>query len=124
MAIGDPTEQRSCRGKKSRVGYSSRRRCDSKFNSGRGVCSSKGEILMIKIYHMPRARGLRVIWLCEEMGLPYEIVPVSFPLSEEYRVKNPAANVPFLEDDGGVAIHESIAIMLYLVGRYGPTPLM
>src|SRR5689334_18981968 len=79
---------------------------------------------MIKVYHMPRARGLRVIWLCEEMGLPYEIVPVSFPLSEEYRVKNPAANVPFLEDEGGVAIHESIAIMLYLTGRYGPTPLM
>jgi glutathione S-transferase len=31
--------------------------------------------------------------------------------------------VPFLQD-GDVAINESVAIMLYLAGKYGPTPLM
>jgi glutathione S-transferase len=32
--------------------------------------------------------------------------------------------VPFLEDTGGVALNESVAIMLYIAQRYGPTPLL
>ncbi|WP_232537524.1 hypothetical protein [Cystobacter fuscus] len=41
---------------------------------------------MIKIYNFPRgARGLRVMWLCEEMGLPYQVEKVSFPTSDAYR---------------------------------------
>ena len=37
---------------------------------------------------------------------------------------NPLGTVPFLEGEEGVAIHESVAIMLYLAQRYGPTPLL
>ena len=79
---------------------------------------------MLKIHHWPRARGLRVVWQCEEMGLPYAIVPVTFPLTDEYRKLNPAGGVPFLEDEGGVAINESVAMMLYLAQKYGPSPLL
>lgn len=79
---------------------------------------------MIKIYHLPRARGLRVVWLCEEMGLPYEVAPVVFPTNDAYKKLNPIGSVPFLEDDGGVAINESVAMMLYIAQKYGPTPLM
>jgi glutathione S-transferase len=79
---------------------------------------------MIRIYHLPRARGLRVIWQCEEMALPYEIVPVSFPPNDDYRKRNPMGAIPFLEDEGGVAINESVAMMLYLATKYGPTPMM
>jgi glutathione S-transferase len=80
---------------------------------------------MIKIYNFARgARGLRVIWQCEEMGLPYQVEKVSFPPSEAYRTLNPLGTVPFLEDEGGVAINESIAMMLYLAQKYGPTPLL
>lgn len=78
---------------------------------------------MIKIYNFPRGRGVRVIWLCEEMGLSYRIMPVSFPPSQDYRDINALGQVPFLEDDGGVAINESVAMLLYLAERYGPTPL-
>ena len=79
---------------------------------------------MIRIYNFARgARGLRLFWQCEEMGLPYEIETVSFPPSAGYRAKNPLGSVPFLEDDG-VAINESVAIMLYLAQKYGPTPLL
>jgi glutathione S-transferase len=49
---------------------------------------------------------------------------VSFPPSDEYRALHPLGNVPFLQDDGGIAMHESVAIMLYLAHRYGPTPLL
>lgn len=66
---------------------------------------------------------MRLFWQCEEMGLPYEIETVSFPPGAAYRAKNPLGSVPFLEDDG-VAINESVAIMLYLAQKYGPTPLL
>jgi glutathione S-transferase len=80
---------------------------------------------MIRVYNFARgARGLRVIWQCEEMGLPYRLETVSFPTSEAYRARNPLGTVPFLEDEGGVAIGESVAMMLYLAQKYGPTPLL
>jgi glutathione S-transferase len=83
------------------------------------------EIGMIKIHNFPRgARGLRVMWQCEEMGLPYKFEAVTFPPSEAYRALNPLGSVPFLEDDCGVAINESVAMMLYLAQKYGPTPLL
>jgi glutathione S-transferase len=80
---------------------------------------------MLKIHNFARgARGLRVIWQCEEMGLPYQTETVSFPPSEAYLALNPLGTVPFLEDEGGVAINESVAMMLYLAQKYGPTPLL
>lgn len=86
---------------------------------------------MITIHNFPRgARGVRVFWLCEEMGVPYTRVAVNYPPSPEYLALNPLGNVPFLtdtsasEEGGGVAIGESVAMMLYVAERYGPTPLL
>jgi glutathione S-transferase len=80
---------------------------------------------MIRIHNFPRGlRGQRAAWQCEEMGLAYELIPVTFPPSAAYLALNPIGNVPFLEDEGGVAIGESVAIMLYLAQRHGPTPLL
>jgi glutathione S-transferase len=81
---------------------------------------------MIKIHNFARgARGLRLMWQCEEMGVPYELVTVPYPPSDAYRALNPMGTVPFLEDtETGVAINESIAMMLYLANKYGPTPLL
>jgi glutathione S-transferase len=80
---------------------------------------------MITIHNFPRGpRGTRVFWVCEEMGLPYTTVAVGYPPSAEYRALNPLGSAPFLEDEGGVAINESVAMMLYLAERYGPTPLL
>lgn len=67
---------------------------------------------------------MRVFWVCEEMGLAYAREAVSYPPSEGYRALNPLGSVPFLKDDDGVAINESVAMMLYLAERYGPTPLL
>ncbi len=79
---------------------------------------------MIVITNFPRGlRGVRVAWVCEEMGLPYRVEAVGYPVPEAYRAKNPLGSVPFLED-GGTAINESIAMILYLAGKYGPTPLL
>jgi glutathione S-transferase len=79
---------------------------------------------MITIHNFPRgARGLRVMWLLEELGVPYQFSPVTFPPSEAYLALNPLGNVPCLED-GGIVINESIAMLLYVAERYGPTPFL
>jgi len=71
-------------------------------------------------------RGLRVVWLLEEMGLPYRLRPVDLLAGAEndpeFMGINPGGFIPALRD-GDVSMVESIAIMEYLMGRYGPTPL-
>jgi glutathione S-transferase len=70
------------------------------------------------------ARGLRVMWLCEEIGLDYSVKTHAYPVPEAYRALNPLGTVPLLEDAGGVVLNESIAILLYIAQTRGPTPLL
>lgn len=77
----------------------------------------------MKLHHVPGSRSCRVIWLLEELGgLDYEVV--SYRLGDprlrapEYLVLNPSGRVPTFED-GGVAFHESGAIVQYLLERHG-----
>ena len=80
---------------------------------------------MITIHNFSRGiRGVRVAWVCEEMGLDYRAVGFEFPVPAAYKAKYPPGSVPFLEDEDGVGIGESVAQMLYLAQRYGPTPLL
>ena len=80
---------------------------------------------MITIYSFWRGiRGVRVAWQCEEMHLAYRVVGFDFPAPASFRAKYPPGSMPFIEDDNGVAIGESVAHMLYLAQRYGPTPLL
>jgi len=80
---------------------------------------------MLKVHNFARGvRGLRVMWLCEEMGLAYEVENHAYPTPESFRALNPLGTVPLLEDGGGIALNESIAIMLYLVQVHAPTPLL
>jgi glutathione S-transferase len=71
-------------------------------------------------------RGFRVVWLLEEMGLAYRLRPVDLlngaENDPEFMAINPGGFIPALVD-GDVTMVESIAIMEYLVARYGPTPL-
>jgi len=71
-------------------------------------------------------RGFRVVWLLEEMGIPYRLRPVDLMAGvendTEFLAINPAGFIPALQD-GNVTMVESIAIMEYLMARYGPTQL-
>jgi glutathione S-transferase len=71
-------------------------------------------------------RGFRVVWLLEEMGLAYRLRPVDLlagvEKDAEFLAINPAGFIPAIQDSD-VTMVESIAIMEYLMGRYGPTPL-
>jgi glutathione S-transferase len=78
---------------------------------------------MLKIFHAPRTRSHRILWLCEEMGVPYEIAEVKFgDPSPELLAVNPLKSLPALQD-GAVTMIESIAMMLYIMGKFGPTDL-
>lgn len=71
-------------------------------------------------------RGFRVVWLLEEMRLAYRLRPVDLlagvEQDEEFLAINPAGFIPAIQD-GDVTMVESIAIMEYVMARYGPTPL-
>ena len=87
--------------------------------------SGQGEITsMITVYG--EGRGFRVVWLLEEMGIPYRLRQVDLLAGvendAEFMAINPAGFIPAIRD-GDVTMVESIAIMEYLMGRYGPTPL-
>jgi glutathione S-transferase len=75
---------------------------------------------MMKLYGAPPTRALRVIWLLNELGLKYEMIPVNILQAEtqrqEFRTLNPAAKVPVLVD-GSVVLTESSAIQLYLAEK-------
>ena len=80
---------------------------------------------MIIVWGGQISRSIRVVWLLEELGLPYRVRHVDMLAAErgpEFLAINPADYIPAIED-GEVVMVESIAIMEYLMGRYGPTPL-
>ena len=76
----------------------------------------------IRLHGLAASRTLRVIWMLNELGLPYEHDPISFS-DERLRQApftdiNPNGRIPALEVDG-FAIYESMAINLYLADRFG-----
>nr|ABM53507.1 putative glutathione S-transferase [uncultured bacterium CBNPD1 BAC clone 67] len=88
---------------------------------------------MVTLYGVTRSRASRNIWLMNELGQPYEQVPVI----QAYRLANPEApdapvntrspsflavnpngHIPSMKD-GDLVLHESLAINLYLAKKFG-----
>ncbi len=76
--------------------------------------------MAIVVHHLEYSRSLRVLWLLEELGLPYEIK--SYPRNKEFRAPpelaqvHPLGRAPVVEVDGHV-LAESGAILEYFVER-------
>lgn len=88
---------------------------------------------MTKIYGCLRSRASRNVWLLNELGAPFEMVPViqayrlpdpdapGAPLhtrSAEFLKINPNGHIPSMVD-GDLHLHESLAINLYLARKHG-----
>ena len=84
----------------------------------------------MKIHHAPNTRSVRIVWLFEELGIPYELEMYKLGdpgmRTPEYLKVHPMGRVPVLEDNGE-KIFESGAIVQYVLAKYGegklvPTP--
>ncbi|WP_405401934.1 glutathione S-transferase family protein [Paracoccus sp. Ld10] len=72
---------------------------------------------MYRVIGTAKSRALRVLWMLEELGQPYEHIPAN-PRSDGVAQFNPAGKVPVLIDDG-TPITDSTAILTYLADRHG-----
>ncbi len=78
---------------------------------------------MLTVHHLETSRSQRVLWLLEELDVPYEIVryvrdPKTKLAPPELKAVHPLGKSPVIVDDG-VTVAESGAILEYLVERYG-----
>lgn len=75
---------------------------------------------MIKLYHLPRTRSVRIIWLLEELGLDYEveILTGDTKSAPAFLKISPFGKVPAIED-GDLVLTESVAIVQYILSEYG-----
>jgi len=81
---------------------------------------------MITLYHVPRSRSARSLWLLNELAVPFQVVEMPFTMkalrAPEYLAISPAGRVPCINDDGTV-LFESGAIAQYLCEHYDPAGL-
>ncbi|HET7792434.1 MAG TPA: glutathione S-transferase [Rhizobacter sp.] len=78
---------------------------------------------MITVHHLNDSRSQRVLWLLEELGVPYEIKhyqrdKATMLAPESLRKVHPLGKSPVITD-GDVTVAESGAIIEYLVERHG-----
>ena len=75
---------------------------------------------MIKLYHLPRTRSVRIIWLLEELGLDYEVEVLTGDAKSApaFLKISPFGKVPAIED-GDLVLTESVAIVQYILSEYG-----
>ena len=83
---------------------------------------------MITVHHLDNSRSQRILWLLEELGLPYEIRqykrdPKTMLAPPELRAIHPLGKAPVITDDD-LTLAESGAILEYLADRYGTGALI
>lgn len=80
---------------------------------------------MITLHHLEKSRSHRVLWLLEELGVPYELKeykrnPKTMLAPPELRKIHPLGKSPVITDDANQAVvAESAVILDYIVDRYG-----
>src|SRR6478735_9387681 len=83
---------------------------------------SPGDHAMLTVHHLNNSRSQRVLWLLEELGVPYEIVRYQrqpdMRAPKELRAIHPLGKSPVITDNGNT-IAESGAIAEYIIGAYG-----
>ena len=78
---------------------------------------------MIRIHHLGHSQSERIVWLCEELGLAYDLRryirdPRTRLAPPELKALHPLGAAPLLEDDG-LLLAESAAIVEYIIVRHG-----
>jgi len=80
---------------------------------------------MLTVHHLNNSRSQRVLWLLEELGIPYDIVRYQrqpdMRAPKELREIHPLGKSPVITDNGNV-IAESGAIAEYIIGNLWQRP--
>lgn len=78
---------------------------------------------MLTIHHLEKSQSERIIWLCEELGLPYRLErhlrdKETILASAEFKAMHPQGTAPIVMDDG-LVLAESAAVVDYILAKYG-----
>jgi glutathione S-transferase len=73
----------------------------------------------MRLYHQPRSRSTRVLWLAEEAGAPLDVVVIAREekSTDDYRKMHPLGRSPAYVEDGG-PVFESAALCLHLADKH------
>ena len=78
---------------------------------------------MLTVHHLGKSQSERIVWLCEELAIPYELKcyardPVTVLAPADYKALHPIGAAPVITD-GELVLAESGAVVEYIVARYG-----
>lgn len=78
---------------------------------------------MLTVHHLGKSQSERVVWLCEELEIPYALKrherdPVTFLSPPELRALHPMGTAPVITE-GALVMAESGAIFDYIIARHG-----
>ena len=78
---------------------------------------------MLAIHHLGHSQSERIIWLCEELGVPYELTlyerdPVTILSPPALKALHPLGAAPVIQDDG-ILLAESAAVAEYIIIKHG-----
>jgi glutathione S-transferase len=80
---------------------------------------------MLTVHHLGKSQSERIVWLCEELDIPYELkhyarAPVMAP--DDYRALHPVGSAPVITDTTGggeVTLAESGAVVEWIIAKHG-----
>ncbi|HLZ04195.1 MAG TPA: glutathione S-transferase family protein [Bradyrhizobium sp.] len=78
---------------------------------------------MLTVHHLGKSQSERIVWLCEELGIPYELKhtvrdPKTMLAPADYKALHPIGSAPVITD-GDLVLAESGAIVEYIIAKYG-----
>ena len=78
---------------------------------------------MLTVHHLGISQSERIVWLCEELSIPYELKvyqrdPVTRLAPPEYKALHPFGTAPVITD-GTTVLSESGAVIEYIIERHG-----
>jgi glutathione S-transferase len=78
---------------------------------------------MLTVHHLGKSQSERIVWLCEELEIPYDLKryardPVTILAPADYKALHPVGAAPVITD-GKLVLAESGAVVEYIIARYG-----
>jgi len=78
---------------------------------------------MLTVHHLGKSQSERIVWLCEELEIPYELKRYARDAKTmlappDYKALYPIGTAPVITD-GDVVLAESGAVVEYIIAKYG-----